>query len=100
MNLLNPLAAFIMKDFALNAHQLSNMSSLYFYGNFLMVFPAGILLDNFSIKKLLICAMILAIFSIFLFGLADHLSILYVSRFVCGISASFAFLGAAKLATR
>jgi len=41
----------IDEDFGINAVQLGNLSGMYFYGNFLLLFPAGLLLDRFSPKK-------------------------------------------------
>ncbi len=100
MNMLNPIALILMKDLSINAHQLGLLSSMYFYGGFLILFPAGLLLDRFSTKKLMLMAMLLAIISVFLFAISTNLFLLYLSRLASGVAAAFAFLGAINLATQ
>ena len=100
MNMLNPIATTLMQDFSINAEQLGTLSAMYFYGNFLMLFAAGLLLDRISTKKLLSLAMLLAIISTFTLANSAHLLTAYISRFVLGLSGAFAFLGAMRLASR
>ncbi len=51
LNLFNPISVQLMLDFHLNAVQLGNLASTFFYGNALFLFPAGMLLDRFSTKS-------------------------------------------------
>ncbi len=100
MNMLNPIATTLMRDFSINAEQLGTLSAMYFYGNFLMLFVAGLLLDRISTKKLLSLSMLLSIVSIFALANSTHLLTACISRFILGTSAAFAFLGAMRLASR
>ena len=61
LNLFNAIAVDLMQDFHLDAAQLGNLSSMYFYANALFLFPAGMMLDRFSAKKLLLFAVALLV---------------------------------------
>ncbi|MGD9108758.1 MAG: MFS transporter [Gammaproteobacteria bacterium] len=100
MNMLNPIGMELMRVFDINARQFGTLSSMYFYGNFILLFPAGLLLDRFSVKKILLCALILATAGMFVFAFSNSYAIAAISRFAYGIAGSFGFLSAIRLASR
>ncbi|MGD9153248.1 MAG: MFS transporter [Gammaproteobacteria bacterium] len=100
MNMLNPIGMELMRVFDINARQFGTLSSMYFYGNFILLFPAGLLLDRFSVKKILLCALILATAGMFVFAFSNSYAIASISRFAYGIAGSFGFLSAIRLASR
>lgn len=100
INMLNPIGAVLMRDFSINATQLGNLSGMYFYGNFIMLFLSGILLDRFSPKKMIILAMINATVFMFIFGITDNFWIAALSRFFIGFSGAFSLSGTMRLVSR
>jgi MFS family permease len=100
LNLFNAIAVELMQDFGLNAPQLGQLASMYFYANAVFLFPAGLLVDRFSTKKLLLIAIILSTIGTFMFGLAETYLVAAVGRFMVGTGASFCFLSCVRLASR
>lgn len=100
MNMLNPIGIELMRVFNIDARQFGTLSSMYFYGNFLLLFPAGLLLDRFSVRKILLFALILATAGMFVFAFSTSYIVAAISRLVYGIAGSFGFLSAIRLASR
>lgn len=100
LNLFNAIDIQLMQAFHLNAPQLGQLSSMFFYANVLFLFPAGILLDRYSTKKLLLMASGLATLGTFLFSYAETYFLAALGRFIVGIGASFCFLSCIRIATR
>lgn len=100
LNLFNAIDVQLMQAFKLNAPQLGQLSSMYFYANALLLFPAGILLDRFSTKKLVLGALVVCTIGTFIFGIAESYSVAAVGRFMVGMGAAFCFLSCIRLASR
>ncbi|HLB58399.1 MAG TPA: MFS transporter, partial [Gammaproteobacteria bacterium] len=100
LNLFNAINTQLMQAFHLNAPQLGQLASMYFYANAIFLFPAGILLDRFSTKKLLVIAVLLCTVGTFIFGLASSYSVAAIGRFIVGTGAAFSFLSCIRLASR
>ena len=100
LNLFNAIDIPLMKDFGLDAMELGQLASMYFYANALFLFPAGNLLDRYSTKKLLLFAVAICTIGTFLFGLATHYSLAAFGRFLVGAGASFCFLSCIRIASR
>ncbi len=100
MNMLNPIGSTLMHDFSISASQLGNLSGMYFYGNFLLIFPAGMLLDRYSPRKILFFSLMVASISMIAFAYSTSVLTADISRFVSGLCGSFAFLGAIRIVSR
>lgn len=100
MNLFNAINVQLRADFQLDAMQLGQLFSMYFYANALFLFPAGNLLDRFSTKKLLLAAVIVCTIGTFLFGIATQYWLAATGRFMVGGGASFCFLSCIRIASR
>jgi MFS family permease len=100
MNMLNPIGVDLMRIFNINARQFGTLSSMYFYGNFILLFPAGLLLDRFSVRRILLFALVLATAGMFVFAFSPNYTIAAISRFAYGLAGAFAFLSAIRLASR
>ena len=90
----------LMQAFHLNAPQLGQLSSMYFYTNAIFIFPAGILLDRYSTKKLILAAAILSTLGTLAFGMAHTYFVAAAGRAVVGVGAAFCFLSCIRLASR
>lgn len=100
MNFFNSIDIALMRDFGIDAVQLGQLASMYFYANALFLFPAGNLLDRYSTKKLLLVAVALCTIGTFIFGMATVYSVAAFGRFLVGMGASFCFLSCIRIASR
>ncbi|MGE3919789.1 MAG: MFS transporter [Gammaproteobacteria bacterium] len=100
MNMINAISSDLMRDFSLNATQLNNLSSTYFWGDVALLFPAGILLDRFSVRKIIMFGMSLGILGSLIFAITHSFSIAAGAHFLAGIGNAFSFLSCMILASR
>ena len=100
MNMFNAVNSHLMISFGVDAAKLGSLSSAYFIANILLMFPAGILLDRFSTRKLIVTAMLICIAGTLAFSFVSSLSAAIVCRFLTGIGGSFPFLCCLRLASR
>ena len=96
----NAINVDLMQAFHLDAAGLGWLVSMYFWGNIIFLFPAGMLLDRYSTKKLLLGAVIFCTIGTFIFALAQNLVMAAAGRLIVGLSASFCFLSCIRLASR
>ncbi len=97
MSFFNTICHELLTSFAITPVQLGVLSSLYFYSDALFLFPAGILLDKFSTRTLLLSFMALSTISMFLFAHTHSIAIVALCRIIWGIGNAFAFLGCLRL---
>lgn len=100
MNMFNAISADLMRDFGINATLLGNLSAIYFYANLLFLPFAGMLLDRFSTRKIILTTMSLCAIGIGLFSLTHSYLWAGVFRFMSGIGSAFCFLSSIRLASR
>lgn len=100
LNMFNALNAALIKEFHINALQLGQLSSFYFYANIILLYPAGILLDRFSTRKIILAAMILMTSSTLVFSMTHSFWVTQVCRFLTGVSGTFCLLSSVRLASR
>lgn len=96
----NAISGQLMQTFGLNASQLGWLVSMVFWGNTVFLFPAGLLSDRYSTKKLLIMATFSSTLGTFIFAIAPNVWIAGLGRFIVGLSAAFCFLSCIRLASR
>lgn len=100
LNLFNSMNSELMQAFHLGASELGTLSSMFFYANVLFLFPAGILLDRFSTKKILLVSVAFVTAGTFLFALTSSYVIAALGRFGVGVGSAFCFLSCIRIATR
>jgi MFS family permease len=100
MNMFNSINANLMQTFGITATKVSNLSAFYFYADVIFLFPAGIILDHFSTRKLIVAALSLCTIATIAFSFADSYAMAAAMRTLSGIGAAFCFLSAMRLATR
>lgn len=100
MNMFNSISVQLMHAFNINATQLSQMSSYYFIANVIFLFFAGMLLDRYSAKKIILVALAICIAGIVGFASAQSYWTAVLFRFFTGIGSAFCFLSVIRLATR
>jgi MFS family permease len=101
INMLNSLSSGIMQSLSPTATQLGTLSACYFYGNVIGLFPAGLLLDRFSTRNLMLISMSLSIIGTFVFAFSNALIPMSLGRFLSGLAGgSFCFLSTVRLSSR
>lgn len=100
LGMFNSISPDLMNTFKVNATQLGNISAMYFYGDVAFLFFAGMLLDRFSTRKIIIGAMLLCIIATIIFALSPSILIASMSHLAAGIGNAFCFLSCIKLITR
>lgn len=100
MNMFSSLDTDLMHDFSINATQLSRLASTYFYSNLIFLFPAGMILDRYSTRRVILTALFICAVGTFLFGTATSVYFAQICRFFTGIGSAFCFLSSMRLASR
>lgn len=100
MTMFNSISSELLKDFNITAYQLGKLSSAYFVSQLILLLPAGILLDRFSIKKLILVVMMCSIIGTVILSFTDSYNVAFLARLLSGTGGAFAFLGCIKLASR
>lgn len=100
MGMFNSISQELMRDFSINAGQLGFLSATYFYADVIFLLFAGILVDRFSVRIIILSAMVMVVLSTMLFASSPSFEIAAFSHFIAGIGNAFCFLSCIKLATR
>lgn len=100
LNSFNALNDLLRNFYHADALTLSNLSAMYFYANIIFMIPAGLLLDRFSIRKLLITVMFISVLASVLFTWSHDLYLAMIARFIIGACSTFCLLSTAKLTSR
>lgn len=100
MNMFNSISKDLMHDFHLGGTTLGYLSATYFLGDVFFLFPAGIILDRISVKKVISIALLLCIIGTLIFASTTNFYIAAAAHFAAGIGNAFSFLSCVLLATR
>jgi len=100
LNMFNAISSELMLAFHIDATQLGKLSSYYFISNVGFLFIAGMLLDRFSARKIILTALGICIVGTALFATTTSIGWASFFRFLTGIGSAFCFLSVIRLATR
>lgn len=100
LNIFNAISTQLMRAFHIDATQLGRLSSFYFIANVAFLFVAGILLDRFSTRKIILTALAICVLGTALFSITTSLFWASLFRFMTGIGSAFCFLSVIRLSTR
>ncbi len=100
MNMCNALSLVLMRDFAIDATELSYLPSSFLLADVMFLFPAGLILDRMSTRKVILATLFLSVLGTFGFAIADSFSLVIMCRFISGIAHAFCFLCCILLAAR
>ena len=90
----------LRNDFRIDATQLSWMSSMFLWGNILFLLPAGVILDRYSVRWVILSAMLVCIFGTIGFALTSSFYWASFFHFLSGIGNAFSFLACVVLVSR
>lgn len=88
----------LMRDFAVGAAVLGNLSAAYFYGYAGMQIPVGLLLDRFGPRRLIALSALACAGGCVLFATGGTLATVTAGRFLIGASAAFSLVGSMAVA--
>lgn len=92
LNVFDVINTPLRQSFQLTASQISLLSSAFLVGNLVFLLPAGILLDRFSSRLMVLCALMICIIGTLGFALSHSFLSAYITRFLTGIGNAFCFL--------
>lgn len=88
----------LMRDFAVGAAAIGNLSAFYFYGYAGMQVPVGMMIDRFGPRRLMTAAAALCALGCVVFALSTAFWAVAAGRFLIGASAAFSLVGAMAVA--
>src|SRR5262245_31162887 len=88
----------LMREFAVGAGVLGNLSAAYFYGYAGMQIPVGLLLDRFGPRRLITVAALCCAAGCVLFATGTTLATVIGGRFLIGAAAAFSLVGSMAVA--
>ncbi len=90
----------LMREFAVGAAVLGNLSAIYFYAYAGLQIPIGTLLDRWGPRAMLSVSIALAAAGSLLFGTAENIYAAYAGRLLVGIGSAVGFVGTLALIGR
>ncbi|AHE68012.1 sugar phosphate permease [Legionella oakridgensis ATCC 33761 = DSM 21215] len=100
LNLFDVINAPLREEFQIDAAQLSWMSSTYLWADILFLLPAGIILDRFSTRQVILTAMFVCVIGTVGFALTNAFAVASFFHFLSGIGNAFCFLSCVVLVSR
>jgi len=93
------MADVLMFDLNVTAAAIGSLSAFFLYPYVAMQVPAGLLVDRFGAKRILLIMMGLVCVGCVIFGLSNEIAPIKFGRFCIGFGSAFAFVGTLKLAS-
>lgn len=100
LNIFDVINQPLRTDFNLDATQLSWMSSSYLWADILFLLPAGIILDRYSIRHVILTAMLICVIGTLGFALTQSFILASFFHFLSGIGNAFCFLSCVVLVAK
>ncbi|MGJ4947915.1 MFS transporter [Bradyrhizobium sp. HKCCYLS20291] len=86
-----------MRDFGTDASGVAMLASSYFWGYTLMQIPAGLLVDRYGVKRVVLCSMAASVIGSFAFALAPTLPTVFIARLIVACGDALVFTALLKL---
>jgi len=100
LNLFDVINEPLRDAFQLNASQLSFMSSTYLWADIIFLVPAGLILDRFSVRTVILSAMFICVLGTVGFATTQSFWLASFFHFLSGIGNAFCFLSCVVLVSR
>lgn len=97
LNIFDVINQPLREDFQLDATQLSWMSSTYLWADILFLLPAGLILDRYSTRKVILTAMFVCVCGTTGFAITNSFILASFFHFLSGIGNAFCFLSCVVL---
>lgn len=99
-HMLNAIAPMLLKDLNMSATSFGILGSTYLLADVLFLLPAGILLDRFSPRKVILTALLICLIGTVGFALSQTFLQACLSHFLSGIGNAFCFLSCMMFISR
>lgn len=100
MQMFNPISHYLLADFKISATTLGYVASGYFLADVMLLFPAGMILDRFSSRRVIMIGMWISVITTAIFGLSHSILVIAVCHFAAGLGSAFCLLSCVHLASR
>lgn len=100
LNLFDVINQHLRQEFLIDATDLGWMSSAFVWGNVLFLLPAGLILDRFSARRVIIAALAVCVLGVFGFAISQSFLIATICHALTGIGNAFCFLSCVVLISR
>jgi len=97
LNIMSTLSPVILKTMPISSYELGFISSLFFYVNLVLLFPAGFLLDKYNVKWLVILSIIITVIGILIFAFSPSIHTAIIWRLLSGFAGAFSYISCVKL---
>lgn len=99
-HMLNAISPMLLKDLNMSATNFGILGSTYLLADVIFLLPAGILLDRFSPRKVILTALFICILGTLGFALSQTFFQACISHFLSGIGNAFCFLSCMMFISR
>ena len=99
-HLLNAISTVLMQDLKISGAHLGFLGSTYLLADVIFLIPAGIILDRFSTKKVILAALFVCLLGTVGFAVSTSFFQACVAHFLSGIGNAFCFLSCVILVSR
>lgn len=99
-HMMNAISPYLMKDLHMGATSFGQLCATYLLADVIFLLPAGIILDRFSTRKVILSALLLCILGTFGFSFAHSFKEAAICHFLSGIGNAFCFLSCMMLVAR
>jgi sugar phosphate permease len=99
-HLLNAISSVLMQDLKISGSHLGLLGSTYLLADVIFLIPAGLLLDRFSTKKVILIALFVCLLGTVGFAFSRTFFQACLSHFLSGIGNAFCFLSCVILVSR
>jgi MFS family permease len=100
LHMLNAISPYLLKDLRLSATDFGTLCSTYLMADVCFLVPAGMILDRFSTRRVILAALFFCIVGTVGFAFADTLATASLCHFLSGIGNAFCFLSCMMLVAR
>ena len=97
LNIFDVINQPLREEFHIDATQLSWMSSAYLWADILFLLPAGVILDRFSTRRVILIAMLVCVVGTIGFSLTKSFILATIFHVLSGIGNAFCFLSCVVL---
>ena len=100
LNSFDVLNKIFREHFVLQASQVSLLSSVFLWANLLFLIPAGILLDHFSVRRVMLSTLFVCLVGVVCLAFGEQVWMLLLGRFLTGLGNACCFLSCVILVSR
>jgi MFS family permease len=97
MNMMNSLSSSLIECLKITMLQLGEIAAVFFYINLLLLYPAGLLLDRFHVKLVVVFSLFFTLGGTLIFTLTPSALTLVEWRALSGVAGAFSYLSCVKI---